>query len=180
MLSSSQPPQTRNGSSRSEPRNVLVLLDLESRAIEPQSKPLPKPEFTTSTNRARSARLRTESAEAPDAEREGSGESTAIVTPGESTASVPEIDWQLEMEITIREIAPKMVKEWQRKCDDAERARKPRPPGCNRRSYDQPWRPSGSLLQDMRDPDRPRSSVPEPLGDAFPTAPRRPELPRRE
>ena len=40
------------------------------------------------------------------------------------------------------------------------------------RYYDKPWRPSGDLLKDMRDPNRPRSSVPDPLPDAFGEAPR--------
>jgi len=65
-----------------------------------------------------------------------------------------------------------MIREWSQLCAQAERAHAPRPPGCNRRSYEGPWRPTGNLLEDMYDLDRPISSVPDPLPEAFPKAPR--------
>jgi hypothetical protein len=61
-----------------------------------------------------------------------------------------------------------VLKEYIRLCSQAELAHAPCPPGCNRRVYDGLWRPGGNLLRDMRDPDRPHSSVPDRYRIPFP------------
>jgi hypothetical protein len=125
-----------------------------------------------SARRAKKARPRpTPSAAVSD---EGSGEpqseSTAITAPDESGGR-PKIDWQLELEKSVEEVAPQLIDDYWRRCHAAERARAPRPSGCPRRSFDKPWRPHGTIVEQVHDPDNPHSGVPDPLPDAFPKAP---------
>jgi hypothetical protein len=176
LLSSSRPSDTRKGIPRTEPRTILVLLDLEPRAEEPPTKQTPKTPPTPGASRTRTDRPRKAPGEVPGKDSGETSESTASVAPDQS-GGIPRIDWQLEMETTARAMGPRMLNELQRRCDEAERDRAPRPPGCGRRSFDEPWRPSGDFARDMRDPDRPRSSVPGPLPPAFPNAPR-PQVPK--
>jgi hypothetical protein len=171
LLSSSRPSDMRKGIPGTEPRTTLVLLDLEPRAQESPAKQTPRTPPTPNASRKRTERPRKTSGEVPGKNNSGASESTASVAPDQS-GGVPAIDWQLEMETTARSMGPRMLKELQRRCEAAERVRAPRPPGCGRRSFDEPWRPSGDIARDMRDPDRPRSSVPDALPPAFPTAPR--------
>ena len=161
---------TRRGFVQAEPVTALVLLNLESPAEQSWLAHTPATAHAAGVDRSRTVRPRKPSDAAP---RESGGEastSTAI-NPGE-TGVIPKTDWQSELEISVETVMPEMIKEYMRLCSEAERTHAPRPPGCIRRSYDGPWRPSGNLLQDIRDPDRPRSSVPEPLPPAFPNAPR--------
>jgi len=147
---------SRDAHKRTEPTTVLVLLNLEALSEQTPEK-------------ARAARLRRPRESSGAAASEPSGESTSI-----SPGAAPSTDWQRELEITVEKIGPEVIKEYMRRCAQAERTHAPRPSGCPRRSYDGPWRLSGNLLQDMRDPDRPRSSVPDLLPDAFAKAPRSP------
>jgi len=153
LLSRSRPPDTRT-----KPRSVLMLLDLESRDE------LPSPERKPET---RSAAHPRKSPSAGPRESSGKAIESTAASPGKADV-IPKIDWDRE----IQSVIPKIIAEYVRRCAEAARTHAPRPPGCNRRSYDGPWRPSGNQLLDMRDPDRPRSSVPDPLPPAFPEAPR--------
>lgn len=169
LLSSSRPSDTRKGITRTE-SDTFLMLDLESRVEQPaleQSTEI-RPDVSASrTSADRPRKSRTIASSEPSGE---AGESTAI-NPGEGRG-IPKIDWHAEMEAAVETVSPTLIKEYVQRCADAERAHAPRPPGCPRRSYDGPWRPSGNIVQDMRDPDRPRSSVPDPLPPAFPKAPR--------
>lgn len=100
------------------------------------------------------------------------GQDTRESSAPDASGVNPKKDWRREMDATLQAVMPKIQTQWQRQCDEAERAHALRLPGCNRRSYDEPWRPSGSLLQDLRDPDRPWSSVPDLPRNPFPEAPR--------
>jgi hypothetical protein len=162
--------ETRRSLPESEPRTVLVLLDLEPKADEPQAKQTSAAPSTANASRRRTGQERKVSRETPSSATIESQEGAAIAESG-SSHGFPKIDWQREMEITVDDLAPKISKEFQQRCLRAERARAPRPPGCPRRSYEGPWRPSGSFAKDMRDPDRPRSSVPDDLPPAFSSAP---------
>jgi hypothetical protein len=155
------PWETHEGPARTE-SPVPVLLNLESPLQQPRTEHTPE-----KVGRTRSHRPRESSGAAPS---EPSGESTAISP--ETAPVIPSTDWQRELEIAVERLTPGLIKEYTRVCAQAERIHAPRPPGCPRRSYDGPWRPSGNLLQDMLDPDRPQSSVPDPLPEAFPKAPR--------
>jgi hypothetical protein len=203
LFSSSKPADPRRSEPGSAPREVMVLLDLESR---PEEEPPAKrtPESAPSSASARRSRVdrpreasRNESAESP--------ESSAIDAP-DDPEGIPKIDWQREREITANSMAPKLLKEQQRKCAEAARTGAATPPGCKKRSYETDWEPEpkragmqglipfvrigkrcvvglgffgcaigklpeadGTLFKDMRDPNRPRSSVPE-LEDAYGTA----------
>jgi hypothetical protein len=136
---------------------TFVLLDL------PAAEHLRTPPPSMLRRTPRSRRQRSESAAPKDAVNRAA--------PGE-TGGPATIDWWRELDISIERVAPDIISGYLRMCDKAERAHAPRPPGCNRRSFDGPWRPSGNWLLDMRDPDRPHSSVPDPLQPAFPKAPR--------
>jgi hypothetical protein len=149
---------------------MLLLLNVEQRAEPPSVKQVPATPHTARASHTREDRPRKTPSEVPGDNGETS-ESATITAPDESH-SIPKIDWQLEIEIAVQAMTPKMVKEEQRRCAEAERTHAVRPFGCKVRYYDKPWRPSGDLLKDMRDPNRPRSSVPDPLPDAFGKAPR--------
>ena len=169
--SSGWPSDTRKSLTQAEPRTTLVLLNLESRAEPPPLEQTPKAAAPApGIGRTRADRPRKSASVAPSNAGGEPSESTAINPGGARTT--PRTDWQRELETAVEAVAPEMIREYTRLCAEAERTHAPRPPGCNRRSYDGPWRPSGNLLQDMRDPDRPRSSVPDPLPEAFPRAPR--------
>jgi len=155
LMSSGRLWDPRKRFTQTEPEAVFTLLDLESRTEQPSLEQTPK---TPPPDRATAA---------PSSER---GESTAI-NPDESGVK-RKIDWYRERELALQTTTPQLIEEYVQRCARAERARAPRPPGCPRRSFDGPWRPSGNIVQDMRDPDRPPSSVPEPLPEAFPKRPR--------
>jgi hypothetical protein len=170
LLSSSRPSDRGKGLTRREPRTVLMMLNLESRAKQPPLEQPPETPSVPSASRTRADRARKSSDVAPIEPRGEASKSTAINS--DEVGVTPRIDWQREMETAVKTVAPEMIREWLQLCAQAERAHAPRPPGCNRRSYEGPWRPSGNLLQDMHDLDRPTSSVPDPLPEAFPKAPR--------
>jgi hypothetical protein len=170
FISSSRHSNARKALARAETRAVLLLLDMEQRAEPPPVKQTPETPRTASASRTRKDRPRQTPSEVPGDNGEAS-ESAAITAPGESRR-IPKIDWQLEMGIAVQAMTPKMVKEEEHRCAQAERTHAARPFGCKTRYYDKPWRPSGDLLKDMRDPNRPRSSVPDPLPDAFGKLPR--------
>jgi|KBSSwiStaDraftv2_1062776.scaffolds.fasta_scaffold13322_2 hypothetical protein len=170
LFSSSRPSDTDKGPARTEPRAVLMLLNLESRAKQPPLEQTPETPSVAGASRTRADRARKPSGVAPIEPRGEASKSTAINS--DEVAVTPKIDWQREMETAVETVTPEMIKEWLQLCARAERAHAPRPPGCNRRSYEGPWRPSGNLLKDMYDLDRPPSSVPDPLPEAFPKAPR--------
>lgn len=99
-------------------------------------------------------------------------EPDAISTPS-STNSYGKIDPQLEIQKSLELLLPDLVKAEEIRCAEAERNHARRPFGCQQRYYDKHfWEPSGNLLKDMRDPERPRSSAPDPLPPAFGRAPR--------
>jgi hypothetical protein len=100
----------------------------------------------------------------------GSSESTAITSTDESL-HVPKTDWQLEAESAVTAMMPRLEREQRRRCQEAEWHHEARPFGCPKRYYDKAWQPSGDLLTDMRDPERPRGGSPDPLPDAFLRAP---------
>lgn len=173
LLSSSRPTDTRKGAM--EPRTVLIVLTPEPpHSEEPPVERTRETPPTTSGRPRRAVRVRKTPISTPSEDRRETSGSIAITTP-DASGTTPKKDWQLEMESTLRAMMPDIQQEWQRRCDEAERAHAPRIPGCNRRSYDGPWRPSGPFLfslKDLRDPDRPRSSVPDLPGNPFPMAPR--------
>lgn len=176
-LLSSGPSDRRKGIAQTEPPVELVLLSLESPFEQPRSEQTRETAPAagvggTHTNRPQ------KSSRAALSEPSGEASSSTAINPDE-TGVIPRTDWQRELETSVETVMPGMIKEYTRLCDEAERNHAPRPPGCNRRSFDGPWRPSGDLLRDMRDPDRPHSSVPEPLPEAFPKAPR-PEVFRND
>jgi hypothetical protein len=172
VLSNSGPLQRPRSLASTEDDRALVLLNLESLPEEPPVELAPAVQPPDSARRAKKARPRP----APSAavSNEGSGESqsesTAITAPDESGGR-PKTDWQLELETSVQAVAPQLIDDYWRRCHAAERARALRPPGCPRRSFDKPWRPSGSIVEQVRDPDNPHSGVPDPLPDAFPKAP---------
>jgi hypothetical protein len=177
LLLSSGPWDRRKGLAQTEPPVELVLLNLESPSEQPRSEQTPETAPASGVGRTHTDRPRKASRTAPSEPNAEASTNTAI-TPDE-TGVIPKTDWQRELETSVETVMPGMIKEYTRLCDEAERTHAPRPPGCNRRSFDGPWRPSGNLLQDMRDPDRPHSSVPDPLPEAFPKAPR-PEVFRKD
>ena len=144
---------------------MLMLLNVEQRVEPPPVKQTLGTPHSERANHTRKDRPRKTPSEVPGDDGE-TGESATITAPDESYG-IPKIDWQLEIDIAVQAMMPKMVKEEQRRCAEAERTHAVRPFGCKVRYYDKPWRPSGDLLKDMRDPNRPRSSVPDPLPDAF-------------
>ena len=145
---------------------MLLLLNVEQRTEPSPVKQVPELPRTANASRRRKGRPREAPSEAPE-----TSEGAAITAPDESR-SIPKLDWQLQMEIAVQAMMPKMAKEAQYQCAEAERTHAARPFGCKRRYFDKPWQPSGDLLKDMRDPERPRSSVPDPLPDAFGQVPR--------
>lgn len=160
LLSSSRSSDTRKGLARAEPYTVLELLDL---------KQTPETPAAVSADRTRAERARKSPSAAPSEPSDETNHSTAIGS--EESGVLPKIDWQREREIAVAAVAPKVTKDYVRLCAQAERTHAPRPPGCNRRSFEGPWRPTGNWALDMYDPDRPRESVPDPLPEAFPKAP---------
>ena len=169
-ISSSRHSNTRKVLARAEAPAVLLMLNVEQRAELAPVKPMPETPHTASARHRRNDRPREIPSKVPE-NNGGTSRSAAITAPGESR-STPQIDWQLEMEVAVQTMTPKMVKEEEHRCAEAERTHATRPFGCRVRYYDKPWRPSGDFLKDMRDPNRPRSSVPDPLPDAFGKAPR--------
>jgi hypothetical protein len=170
LLLSSRPSDKRNGSVRTEPRTSLVLLDLESPAEQEPVKKSSETPPAASSSRTRENPPRKSLSVAPSEPSGETNQSTAI-SPGASGV-IPKIDWYREMEIAVEAVSPKLIESYVQLCGRAERAHAPRPPGCNRRSFEGPWRPTGDWRLDMYDPDRPRSSVPDSLPPAFPEAPR--------
>ena len=149
---------------------MLLLLNAEQRAEPPPMKQMPETPHTANPSHERNDRWRAIPRNVPGDNGETT-EGEAISAPDESR-NTPKIDWQLEIEAAVQTMTPKLVKEEERRCAEAERTHAARPFGCKIRYYDKPWRPSGDLLRDMRNPNRPRSSVPDPLPDAFGTMPR--------
>ena len=170
FISSGPHSNTRKALARAEAPAALLLLNLEPRAEPPPVKQTPETPRTASASRTRKDRPRKTPSEVPGETGERS-ESAAITAPDESRSN-PKVDWQLEIEIAVQAMTPKMVEEEEHRCAEAERTHAARPFGCKVRYYDKPWQPSGDWLKDMRDPNRPRSSVPGPLPDAFGKAPR--------
>lgn len=170
FLLSGRPWDTRKDLARPEPDTALVVLNLESATEQPRLERTPETAPAARVGRTRANRSRKSSSATPS-EPSGEASKSTAINPGDAGV-IPRTDWRRELETAVETVAPEMIKEYTRLCAEAERTHAPRPPGCNRRSYDGPWRPSGNLLQDMRDPDRPRSSVPDPLPEAFPKAPR--------
>ena len=157
LLSSGRPPDARKRVARAEQEMILTLLELE-----PDKEP-PRP--AASTRRARIDRTR----KAPKSSAKPTGENSEA-----ESAITPKIDWWGEIESTNTAAEDNMVREYTQRCAEAELKRAPRPPGCPRRGFEGPWRPSGDLARDLYDPDRPWdwSSVPEALPPAFSKAPR--------
>ena len=174
---SSRPWDGRKGAVQTEPPTKLVLLNLESPSEPPGSEQAHETAPASGVGRTHIDRPRKASRAVPS-EPGGEASTSTAINPDEKGV-IPRTDWQRELETSVERVMPGMIKEYTRLCDEAERAHAPRPPGCNRRSFDGPWRPSGNLLQDMRDPDRPHSSVPDPLPEAFLKAPR-PEVFRKD
>jgi hypothetical protein len=171
FISSSRHSNTRKALARAEAPAVLLLLNVEQRAEPPPVKQTPETPHTASASHTRKDRPRKTPSEVSGDNGGETSESAPISAPDESR-SIPKIDWQLETEIAVQAMTPKMVKAEEHRCAEAERTHAARPFGCKLRYYDKPWRPSGDLLKDMRDPNRPRSSVPDPLPDAFGKLPR--------
>lgn len=171
LFSRSGSPDARKHFTRTEPPPALVLLNLES----PAEQPLPEQTSVPAAPPAHSSRPHSDrarkSSHTEPGEPSGEASQNTAIDPG-AAGVAPRLYWQRELETAVDAATPDMINEYMRVCAEAERTHAPRPPGCIRRSFDGPWRPSGNLLQDMRDPDRPRSSVPEPLPDAFSKAPR--------
>lgn len=97
----------------------------------------------------------------------GEADGSPAIHPDEA----PRTDWYRDLDATVQALTPEMIKEYTRLCTQAERPHLKHAAGCPRSPYEGYWRPSGDLLRDIRDPDRPRSSVPDALPPAFPTAP---------
>jgi len=171
FISNSRHSNTREELSRAETPAGLLLLNVEQRAEPRPVKQMPEtPHTANATSRGRKDRRR----EIPGNVPKNNGETTesaAIPAPDESR-STPKIDWHLEIEVAVQTMTPKLVQEEERRCAEAERTHAARPFGCKVRYFDKPWRPSGDLLKDMRDLNRPPSSVPDPLPDAFGKVPR--------
>jgi hypothetical protein len=170
LLSSGRPADKRQGLAQTEPQTSLVLLDLESPAEQAPVKQKSGTPPAASSSRTRTNLPRKSESAAPSVSGGETNPGTAI-NPG-AAGIIPKIDWYREMEIAVETVSPKLVERYVQLCAQAERAHAPRPPGCNRRSFEGPWRPTGDWRLDMYDPDRPRSSVPDPLPPAFPEAPR--------
>jgi hypothetical protein len=168
LLSSSRPTRPLKGPPESVTALIVLNLDRPHSEVASTGADSGGPQTASPKH---NVRPRKTPPYAPSEDGHDTSDGTAITTPDASGAN-PKKDWQSEMEATVRTLMPNIQQEWQRQCDEAERAHAPRLPGCNRRSYDGPWRPSGSLLQDLRDPDRPWSSVPDLPGNPFPKAPR--------
>ena len=128
----------------------------------------------------------------------------AAVQPSEPIAGRT-TDWALEAETVAGSMAPRMIKELQRTCAEAERRAQALPQGCKKRSDPKAWEPepkragfvgifpyvrlgpcviglgffgcvgkgspNGTLLEDIHNPDRPRSSVPDLPESAFSKSP---------
>jgi hypothetical protein len=164
LLSNGRPQDARKRVARTEPETTLTLLDLEFR--DEKSQP------ATSAQRARIDRAR-KLTKSSVTNRTGETSDGAAVNSVES-AIAPKIDWWGAIENTDTAAEANMLREYTQRCAEAELKRAPRPPGCPRRSFEGPWRPSGNMAQDLRDPDRPWnwSSVPDALPPAFSKAPR--------
>jgi len=164
LLSSNRPPHARKRMAHTEHEMILTLLELEFHKEQPQP--------AASTKRVRIDRTR-KMPKSSATKRTGETRSRETANPAES-AVAPKIDWWGEIENTDTAAEDHMVREYTQRCAEAELKRAPRPPGCPRRSFEGPWRPSGDMARDLHDPDRPWdwSSVPDALPPAFPKAPR--------
>lgn len=152
-----------------DPPALSVLLVLQSLA--------PQPRLDGARQRPRSAGVHATHVEraptaSPVAQSTRSGEaSPANPDSGIHLEEAPPIDWLRERDAAVDAVTPGMIREYTRLCAEAERPHTPHPAGCPRNRYEGPWRPSGNLLRDIRDPDRPRSGVPDALPPAFTKAP---------
>ena len=135
---------------------MLLLVGPEQRAEPPTA--------------ARGPARRNHPRQAPSANPGQVGESNAITLTDQSSKG-PKADWQLEAKIAVGSVMPQIEREDRRRCAEAEWTHAVRPFGCKKRYYDKPWQVSGNLLKDMRDPERPRGGTPDPLSDAFLSAP---------
>lgn len=133
------------------PVETQVLLLTDQRLAPTVVKPAP-------------ARARADRSPVPSSERISEG---PPITSMSDSPSAPKTDWRLESEITVAAMMPKLDREQRRRCEEARWTHEARPFGCPKRYYDQAWQPSGDLLKDMHDPDRPRGGAPDPLADAF-------------
>lgn len=153
-----------------EPPAVTVLLLQPSPAAEPRLEGAPKRPLTAGVQAAHVEHAPALSpAAAPAAESERGVEASQDTSIHLDEA--PRIDWQRERDAAVEAITPEMIRQYTRVCAQAERPHTAHLAGCPRSPYEGPWRPSGNLLRDIRDPDRPRSGVPDALPPAFPKAP---------
>jgi hypothetical protein len=142
---------------------MVVPLELEP-ARQPQQTPRKHPAADVHAGRTDRAPRTAAAVESP---RSGEASGSTAITPQEP----PHVDWQREGEAAVEAVSPGIVRQYMRLCAEAERSHLPHPPGCPRNRYEGPWRPSGNLARDLRDPDRTRDSVPDALAPAFPQAP---------
>jgi len=165
LLWSGKQLDARRGPSPIEPTTVLLGLDLQSHDEQPPIDQRAKSRHPQGFKRAPANPVRTAT---PSAEGSRSDEvgGNAIINPEEP----PRIDWQRESDAAVEAVTPNMIKEYTRLCAEADRPNTKHPAGCPRSFNEGYWRPSGNLLRDIRDPDRPRSSVPD-LLPAFPKGP---------
>ncbi len=175
----------RKQSSTQSTHTLLLLLDEEPPRKHPLPEEIPQAASTLSESRAGGEQAHDHSAETP-------------VSAPETPVGIPQIDWHRDADVSIREIARRLIEEQQRKCEEAKRTRAPRPIGCKKDSYEANWKrepdrvgvsglipyvrlgkrcavglgffacgigslpeADGTLFEDIDDPDRPRSSVPE-------------------
>lgn len=152
-----------------EPPVVLLSLDLESPAEQPRiEETRPRSIQGRHPEGVKAARANPVQEAAPSTESGRSGEAggNAIINPEEP----PRIDWRRESDAAVEDVLPNMIEKYTRLCAEADRPHTKHPAGCPRSFNEGYWKPSGNLLRDIRDPDRPRSSVPD-LLPAFPKAP---------
>lgn len=184
LIASDRTTDRHKQSSTLSTRTVLVLLKEDQRRELPPPKQIPQRATKKRAPRDKPSQAATNTA-------------PPSVTP-EAPVGIPQIDWRRQAEITTSAMASRLVKEQQRKCEEAKRTRAVRPIGCKKDSYEAEWKPEpgrfgmsggipyvrlgkrcavglgffdcgvgklpeadGTLFEDMDDPDRPRSSVPD-------------------
>jgi len=168
LLWTGMPLDTRRGPSLIEPTPVFLGLDLQSPSEQPRIEQSPQRRKSRHPEGLKGAPANPVRRTAPSAEGSRSDEAagSAVI----NTEEPPRINWQRESDAAVEAVMPNMIKEYIRLCAEADRPQTKHPAGCPRSFNEGYWRPSGNLLRDIRDPDRPRSSVPE-LLPAFPKGP---------
>jgi hypothetical protein len=151
-----------------EPPTTLVQLDLESPVEQPRLEQTTKGHSIAGNHPSRANRAQGTSA-AVESKHNGEASENTAITPDEG----PRIDWHSELDAAVEDVTPEMLREYVRLCAEAERPHVKHQGGCPRSPYEGPWRPQGKYitLEELRDPDRPRGGVPDPLRPAFPKAP---------